>query len=93
MSLVPVMKDPDTRIRDHAYHAYPLGGYIGRAIRTERYRLVEWKNWENPSDIVYELYDYEKDPLETVNIADRETVIVDKLKQILYKHPEPKRIK
>lgn len=93
VSLVPVMKDPDTRIRDHAYHAYPLGGYIGRAIRTERYRLVEWKNWENPSDIVYELYDYEKDPLETVNIADREPVIVDKLKQILYKHPEPKRIK
>ena len=41
VSLVPVLKDPARRVRDHAYHAYPKRK-LGRAIRTERYRLVEW---------------------------------------------------
>jgi len=48
----------------------PLGGYIGQAIRTERYRLVEWKNWNVPADVIYELYDYKNDQLKTKNIAD-----------------------
>src|SRR5690606_34897945 len=41
-SLVPVLKNPEARVSDHAYHTYPRGSRIGRAIRTERYRLVEW---------------------------------------------------
>lgn len=88
LSLVPVLKNPELRIRDHAYHAYPHGGYIGRAVRTERYRMVEWKNWENPSDVIYELYDYEKDPLETKNIADEEPKVMENMKTILATHPE-----
>lgn len=92
LSLVPVLKDPEKRIKDHIYHAYPHGGYIGRAIRTERYRLVEWKNWDNPTDVVYELYDYENDPLETKNIADDEPKVVESLKKMLARHPEAKRL-
>ncbi len=88
LSLVPVLKNPELRIRDHAYHAYPHGGYIGRAIRTERYRMVEWKNWENPSDVIYELYDYEKYPLETKNIADQEPKVLESMQKILATHPE-----
>ncbi|MDZ7691179.1 MAG: sulfatase [Balneolaceae bacterium] len=42
-NLVPVMINPQVRVSDHAYHAYPRGTRIGRAIRTDRYRLVEWK--------------------------------------------------
>jgi len=38
VSLVPVLKDPAVRVRDHAYHAYPRKK-LGRAIRTERYRF------------------------------------------------------
>jgi iduronate 2-sulfatase len=91
LSLVPVMKNPDKRIRDHAYHAYPRGGYIGRAIRTERYRLVEWKNWKDEDDIQYELYDYEVDPLETKNIANEQPKVVEQLKKILARHPDAKR--
>lgn len=90
-SLVPVLEDPKKRIRDHAYHAYPHGEYIGRAIRTERYRLVEWKKWDDEFDIAYELYDYYADPLETNNIANLQSKIVEHLKKILAKHPEAKK--
>ena len=89
LSLVSVLKNPEERIRNHAYHAYPHGGYIGRAIRTERYRLVEWQNWQKPEDVLYELYDYKDDPLETNNIAENEPEIVEMMKRIISKHPEP----
>jgi iduronate 2-sulfatase len=90
LSLVPVLKNPEIRIRDHAYHAYPHGKYIGRAIRTERYRLVEWKNREDSKDVFYELYDYQNDPLETKNIADKEPKVLKSIQKILATHPEAK---
>ena len=90
LSMVPVLKDPQKRIRDHAYHAFPHGKYIGRAIRTERYRMVEWKNREDTKDVLYELYDYQNDPLETKNIADKETKVLKSMQKILATHPEPK---
>jgi len=42
-SLVPILKDPGRSVRDHAYHCFPRGDRLGRAVRTDRYRLVEWK--------------------------------------------------
>lgn len=92
ISLVPVLSNPQKRIRDHAYHAYPLGGYLGRAIRTERYRMVEWKRWNDPNDdVVWELYDYKNDPQETRNIASEQPEVIEQLKEILASHPLPKR--
>ncbi|MEM9479067.1 MAG: sulfatase [Verrucomicrobiota bacterium] len=89
-SLVPVLKDPEARVRDHAFHAYPKSKF-GRSIRTERYRLVEWLPLNNRSaEAEYELYDYEKDPLETRNLAGELTSVVDELKAILAKYPQPK---
>jgi iduronate 2-sulfatase len=88
-SLVPVLKDPTSRVRDHAYHCYPRGNRLGRAIRTDRYRLVEWKEWAGPTDSVeYELYDYQDDPLETKNIAGEQPRIVAELAAKLANHPE-----
>lgn len=91
LSLVPVIQNPEKRIRDHAYHAFPHGKYLGRAIRTDRYRLVEWKNWDDAKDVAYELYDYKTDSLETKNIAVEQPKIVAELKKILATHPEAKR--
>lgn len=91
LSLVPVMQNTEKRIRDHAYHAFPQGKYLGRAIRTERYRMVEWKNSDNPNDCIYELYDYKTDPLETKNLADEKTKVLVELKKILATHPQAKR--
>ena len=86
-SLVPVLKDPAKRIRDHAFHAYPRSR-LGRAIRTERYRLVEWRHVDQPRDQAeIELYDYEKDPMETENIAADNPELVKRLAKILDDYP------
>ncbi len=93
-SLVPVLEDPNATVDDHAYHCFPKGGRLGRAIRTERYRLVEWRPQKNENaSPIYELYDYEKDPLETVNIADTNTTVLEELKAILARHPRAKAAK
>lgn len=91
LSLVPVLKDPSKRIRDHAYHAYPRRK-LGRAIRTQRYRLVEWQDRRNPKEQPeYELYDYQKDPHETQNHAKARPEVVEQLKAILATYPTPKK--
>jgi iduronate 2-sulfatase len=91
VSLVPVLIDPLARVRDHAFHAYPRGRKLGRAIRTERYRFVEWKNHSDATlPVDYELYDYEADPWETQNHYAAKPDVAKKLKAILDKYPAPK---
>lgn len=93
LSMVPVLKDPDLQIRDHVYHAFPKkrNQLIGRAIRTDRYRMVEWVDVTDPdAERIYELYDYPKDPLETKNWADQKPEVLEELKDILDRHPMPK---
>lgn len=78
-SLVPLMKNPDAKVKDFSISQYPRGqNRMGYALRDERYRYVVWmgRNWRsnlpyNPNFVeAVELYDYEKDPLETVNLAE-----------------------
>jgi iduronate 2-sulfatase len=87
-SLVPVLLAPKARIRDHAYHVYP-NQKLGRAIRTERYRFVEWKQPGNASESAeIELYDYLTDPEETENHAAKQPEVVARLRAILSHYPE-----
>jgi iduronate 2-sulfatase len=91
-SLVPVLKDPFKQVRDHAFHCFPRGGMLGRAIRTDRYRLVEWtphkkKKRAKPE---YELYDYARGDVETVNLAASRPDLVKELAAVLARYPEPK---
>ncbi|MFG0267628.1 MAG: sulfatase [Rhodopirellula sp. JB055] len=88
VSLVPVLQDPSARVRDHAYHAYPKRK-LGRAIRTERYRLVQWKSIDGNDAPLYELYDYQTDPLETQNLAENQPDVVERLSKILADYPDP----
>lgn len=93
ISLVPVLRDPSRSIRNHAYHCYPRRGRMGRAIRTEQYRLVEWKKIGDPTSAAeYELYDYINDPGETRNLASEQPETLHHLATILARHPEAKRI-
>lgn len=67
---------------------------MGYAIRDGRYRLVEWtkgfKTYQPFNDDVeimgYELYDYDKDPMETVNVAGdkKYAKVVERLKKQLH---------
>ena len=95
VSLTPVLRNPAARVRDHAYHAFPRQRdgeqVIGRAIRTERHRLVEWKKpGANPDTADLELYDYVAEPLETKNLASTQPAVVAELRAILSRHPEAK---
>ena len=68
---------------------YPRGGRLGRAIRTKRYRIVEWKVPGSSADSSeFELYDYVEDPLETKNLAATQTETLADLRKILATHPE-----
>jgi iduronate 2-sulfatase len=88
ISLVPVLHDPSARVRDHAFHAYPKAK-MGRAIRTERYRLVEWKTpGEDAVEAELELYDYQSDPDETKNLASESPQVIAQLHTILASYPE-----
>lgn len=88
-SLVPVLKDPAARVRDHAYHCFPRGEQVGRAIRTERYRLVEWKKPGAPPETAkLELYDYAISPIESKNLAATSPEVSNHLRALLAQHPE-----
>ena len=93
ISLVHVLRDPSRSVRNHAYHCYPRRGRMGRAIRTEQYRLVEWKKiGDSTNSAEYELYDYINDPGETRNLASEQPETLHRLAAILALHPEAKRI-
>ncbi|VGO19245.1 Choline-sulfatase [Pontiella sulfatireligans] len=67
LSLVPVLADPDARVQTGVVNHYGSGTY-GYAYRTDRYRYTEWID-ESGTVQARELYDYEQDPLETINLA------------------------
>ena len=76
-SLASIMKNPRSSAKNFAVSQYPRGDKMGYSIRTRRYRLTWWmgsgfrSGMPFSDDLVYEteLYDYKKDPDETVNLT------------------------
>ena len=69
MSLVPAMQDPGVSLRTGALTVFRRDGAMGYAYRTGRFRYIEWVDTASNAVVARELYDYEQDPLETVNLA------------------------
>lgn len=66
-------KKKETVLKPYAASQYPRVNKMGYSIRDGRYRYTIWVDWKNKNtnpDKIYaeELYDYEKDPNETVNL-------------------------
>ncbi len=88
-SFVPALRDPKLGTKNYIFHVYPRGERLGRAVRTTRYRLVEWKIPGAAGESAeIELYDYETDPLETKNLATAQPEVVSRMRVMLAKLPE-----
>ncbi len=83
ISLVPVMTGEKDSVREGIITF--KGGY---AFRTERYRYVEFI--KNGTVISRDLYDYQEDPLETVNLATdkKQAKLVKELAKAMRESPE-----
>lgn len=91
IDLTPVLEDATKQLKDHDYHAFPMGGYLGEAIRTDRYRMVRWTHMQrDDQDVLFELYDYGNDPFETKNVASEKPDVVKQLLDKLNAYPQAK---
>ncbi|MEM7146816.1 MAG: sulfatase-like hydrolase/transferase [Verrucomicrobiota bacterium] len=72
-SLVPLMKNPAKKNWDRQNPAFTQFARrdwaMGRAIRTDQHRYVEWRDKKTNQLIATELYDHQLDPAETQNLA------------------------
>ena len=68
-SLVPLLEQPTQPWKPAVFSQLKRGAINGYSIRTERYRYTEWGNHGSRGK---ELYDYQSDPHETENIAQRQ---------------------
>ncbi len=90
-SFVPALRDPKLGLKNYIYHVYPRGERLGRAVRTSRYRFVEWKvPGAAASTAELELYDYESDPAETKNLVASQPQMVARMQGMLSSLPEAK---
>ena len=70
-SLNTVLQYPQRKSEAIAFSQYSRfgGKYMGRALRTDRYRFVTWMNVKTQQVVERELYDHLTDPHETKNMA------------------------
>jgi len=79
ISLKPLLANPERAWKQAVFSQYPRarsghrhkghGHIMGYAVRTDRYRYVEWQEWKTKKIIARELYDHQEDPNETHNVA------------------------
>jgi iduronate 2-sulfatase len=89
VSLVPAINNSAAEVKEYAFSQYPREkDKMGYSIRTKRFRYTEWLSENFRTNKVYdpklvvarEMYDYEKDPLETENILNKQEYQKDKIK-------------
>jgi iduronate 2-sulfatase len=71
-SLAPLLEDPSRPWKPAAFSQFPRGftnRFMGRSMRTDRYRYTEWRDQIDDRQVAVELYDHATDPGEDVNAA------------------------
>ncbi len=85
----PLIEEVEQRIIDQQGEKWDRSLFeqhlMGYAVRTDRYRLVEWRDYRNKTvdPVFIELYDHQTDPQETVNVATEFPDVVRQLTQRL----------
>ncbi|MBP89505.1 MAG: iduronate-2-sulfatase [Planctomycetaceae bacterium] len=79
ISFKPLLTKPDKPWKRAVFSQYPRAGsgnrhrghgeIMGYAVRTHRYRYVEWQDWKSKKVVARELYDHDSDPHESRNVA------------------------
>ncbi len=79
VSLMPVLRDPSTSVKDAAITQHPRPAYykqtidaMGHSIRTTRFRYTEWRSPSTEKLLGRELYDHRRDPQESANVVAEE---------------------
>ena len=68
-SFMPLLSKPTMAWKKTAFSQYPRGGGVmGYSMRTDRYRYTQWLKPDG-SAVATELYDLQKDPQATINVA------------------------
>jgi len=79
-SMLPLLESPNQEWKSAAFSEFVIGVYReradgkkweGLAMRTDRYRYVEWYDMATNELTDIELYDHQTDPQENQNIANR----------------------
>jgi iduronate 2-sulfatase len=96
-SLVPLLNDAAAKLKDAAFSQFPRTheglSYMGYAMRTDRYRYVEWLGATDGKIKARELYDHTIDPDENENRASQpdQLAVLGELSDQLWKTlPRPK---
>lgn len=75
-SLKPLLSDSTATAKDAAFSQFPRRHegreYMGYAMRTDRYRYVEWQDRNTRQVLATELYDHTRDSFENINVAGDE---------------------
>lgn len=97
LSLVPVLEDPQTKIKEAAFTQFPRPPYpdrsprgkpevMGVSVRTPTLRYTEWRS-EDTGDLAgRELYDHTRDEAEMNNVIDAPAnpAALEKARQLLH---------
>lgn len=88
LSFAPVLDIPHRAWKTAVFGQYRRGGpdgVLGRTVRTERYRYVEWVDLASKAVRARELYDHQTDPWENINMAGRDAYdsLTDSLAAVL----------
>ena len=68
-SLKPVLDDPKAVVDEAAFSWYPKEGWLGVAMRTDKWRYVEWTR--PGEETQRELYNMVHDPQNDLNVVDK----------------------